>query len=151
MARFQYSMQSILDIKLKMETLAKQEFSAARSALDEEERRLEALYRRKNMYETEAERLRSGVLNIREIEENKNAILCMDEYIVRQKGQVVIAERKLEKAREQLQVVMMERKTHETLKEKAFEEFLMEEKKKESKEVDELTSYVYGQHGNEDA
>ena len=30
MARFRYSMQSILNIKLKMETQAKQEFSAAK-------------------------------------------------------------------------------------------------------------------------
>ncbi len=39
----------------------------------------------------------------------------------------------------------MERKTHEKLKEKAFEEFLMEEKRQESKEIDQLTSYTYGQ------
>ena len=37
MARFRYSMQSILNIKLKLETQAKQEFSAARAALDREE------------------------------------------------------------------------------------------------------------------
>ena len=39
----------------------------------------------------------------------------------------------------------MERKTHEKLKEKAFQQFLMEEKKQESKEIDQLTSYTYGQ------
>ena len=39
----------------------------------------------------------------------------------------------------------MERKTHETLRDKAFQEFLMEEKKQESKEIDQLTSYTYGQ------
>ena len=33
MARFRYSMQSILNIKMKMETQAKQEFSTARAAL----------------------------------------------------------------------------------------------------------------------
>lgn len=151
MARFRYSMQSILDIKLKMETQAKQEFSAARAALDEEEKRLAELFCRKAAYEAEAKRLLSGPLNIREIEENKTAILCMEDYIVKQKGQVAVAERKLEKAREQLRVVMMERKTHETLKEKAFEEFLMEEKKQEGKEVDELTSYTYGQRRSEGA
>ena len=151
MARFRYSMQSILNIKLKMETQAKQEFSAARAALDEEVRRMAELVARKTAYETESARLLSGPLNIREIEENKNAILCMEDYIVKQKGQVAIAERKLEKAREQLRIVMMERKTHETLKEKAFEEFLMDEKKQESKEVDELTSYTYGQRRSEGA
>ena len=47
--------------------------------------------------------------------------------------------------RERLKNVMQERKVHETLKDKAFEEFLMEEKQQEGKEIDELTSYVYGQ------
>lgn len=55
------------------------------------------------------------------------------------------AEHVLEQARIKLAEVMMERKTHETLKEKAFEEFLREENRREGKEVDELTSYTYGQ------
>lgn len=145
MARFRYSMQSILNIKLKLETQAKQEFSAARMALDEEEERLRALFDRKSGYEEETERLLSGRLNLRKIEENKAAIRCMEEYIEVQEREVKAAERRLEEARQKLAEVRMERKTHETLKERAFEEFLMEEKKQESKEIDELTSYTYGQ------
>lgn len=145
MARFRYSMQSILNIKLKMETQAKQEFSAANAALMEEEHKLEALFERKAGYEREAADLRRGTLNIRDLEENKNAVRCMEDYIVSQKERVKAAERNLEKAREKLTEVMMERKTHEKLKEKAFEQFLMDEKKQEGKEVDELTSYTYGQ------
>jgi len=151
MARFRYSMQSILNIKLKMETQAKQEFSAARAALDEEVRRMAELIAQKAVYEAESIRLLSGTLDVRKIEENKAALLCMEDYIVKQQGQIAIAERKLERAREHLQEVMTERKTHETLKEKAFEEFLLEEKKQESKEVDELTSYTYGQRRSEGA
>lgn len=145
MARFRYSMQSILDIKLKMETQAKQEFSAARAALDEEEARLARLYDRKKEYEREAERLRSGTLNIRNMEENKTAILCMENFIIDQRVCVKEAENVLEQARMKLAEVMMERKTHESLKEKAFSEFLKEENRREGKEVDELTSYTYGQ------
>lgn len=145
MARFRYSMQSILDIKLKMETQAKQEFSAARAALDEEEARLARLYDRKREYEREAERLRSGTLNIRNMEENKTAILCMENFIIDQRVRVKEAENVLEQARMKLAEVMMERKTHESLKEKAFSEFLKEENRREGKEVDELTSYTYGQ------
>ena len=52
MARFRYSMQSILDIKLKLETQAKQEFSTAHAVLDTEEARLGALYDRKADYES---------------------------------------------------------------------------------------------------
>ena len=68
MARFRYSMQSILNIKMKMETLAKQEFSAARAALDAEEERLQMLFDRKDGYEKKAQDLLAGTLHIREIE-----------------------------------------------------------------------------------
>ena len=144
MARFRYSMQSILNIKMKLETQAKQEFSAAKAALDEEERRLQALVDRKKGYEQERKRLLEGTLNLRKIEENKTAILCMEDYIEKQRFNVD-AKRNLEKARQRLEEVIMERKTHEKLKEKAFQQFLMEEKKQESKEIDQLTSYTYGQ------
>ena len=151
MARFRYSMQSILNIKLKMETQAKQEFSAARAALDEEEERLKALYDRKSGYEEMGLKLLSGTLKLREINENKMAIRCMKDYIERQQINVNMAEEKLERAREKLTEVRMERKTHETLKEKAFEAFLMEEKRQESKEIDQLTSYTYGQRRTEES
>lgn len=149
MARFRYSMQSILNIKLKMETQAKQEFSAARAALDEEEERLQGLFARKAGYEEEAEALLAGILDLRSIEENRMAVVCMDNYIAAQQVQVARAERNLEQARERLTEVMMERKTHETLKEKAFQQFLMDEKRQEGKEIDELTSYTYGQKRKE--
>lgn len=145
MARFRYSMQNILNIKMKMETQAKQEFSSARAALDEEEERLRVLNDRKSGYEERAASLLSGTLNLRDIGENRAAILCMEDYIAQQQINVSRAEKKLEMAREKLTEVRMERKTHETLKEKAFQEFLMEEKRQESKEIDQLTSYTYGQ------
>ena len=75
----------------------------------------------------------------------------MEDFIVSQKMRVEMAERKLEEARERLTEVMMERKTHETLKEKAFQIFLMEEKRQESKEIDQLTSYTYGQRISEES
>lgn len=145
MARFRYSLQNILDIKLKMETQAKQEFSAAKNELDEENEKLEELYRRKSDYEEKAKTLLMGTLHVKDIEDNKMALLRMDEYILVQQHQVILAERKLNEAREKLTDVMKERKTHEALREKAFEEFIQEENKSESKSVDELTSYTYGQ------
>lgn len=151
MAKFRYSMQSILNIKMKMETQAKQEFSTARAALDEEEERLQALYDRKSGYEETGMKLLCGTLKLREINENKMAIRCMEDYIDKQRISVNMAEEKLERARERLAEVRMERKTHEKLKEKAFDAFLMEEKRQESKEIDELTSYTYGQRRSEES
>lgn len=145
MARFRYRMQSILNVKLKMETQAKQDFAAAKIALDEEEEKLSALKERKSAYEKEAELLLQNHLKVRDIIDNKTAILRMDEYINAQILQVRLAAEQVEKARERLTEVMKDRKMHETLKEKAFEEFLKEENRAESKEIDQLTSYTYGQ------
>ncbi len=145
MAKFRYRMQSILDIKLKMETQAKQEFAQAKLALDKEEETMERLKDRKREYEEEARALLNGKLDVLEIAANKEAIIRMEEYIADQYLRVEKAKQLLEAARMRLTEVMQERKVHETLKEKAFEEFLMEEKQAESKEIDQLTSYTYGQ------
>lgn len=145
MARFRYRMQGILDVKMKLENQAKQEFAAAKAALDAEELKLEALRERKAGYEEKTRTLLTGDLNVQEIADSKAAILRMDEYIEVQMQQVRDAARKLDAAREKLKEVMQERKMHEKLRENAFEEFLLDEKKQEGKEVDELTSYTYGQ------
>lgn len=145
MAKFRYRMQSILDIKLKMETQAKQEFAQAKLALDKEEETMERLKARKREYEEEPRALLNGKLDVLEIAANKEAIIRMEEYIADQYLRVEKAKQLLEAARMRLTEVMQERKVHETLKEKAFEEFLMEEKQAESKEIDQLTSYTYGQ------
>lgn len=145
MAKFRYKLQSILNIKMKMEEQAKQDFASARMALNEEEEKLEALIERRRGYEEQARKLRKGVLNIRELEESKNAILTMDDFVSAQRMQVDKAARRLEKARIRMTEAMQERKTQETLKEKAFEAFLREENRAESKVIDELTSYTYGQ------
>ncbi len=145
MARFRYSLQSILDIKMKMETQAKQEFAAAKIILDTEEGKLAEFKRRKSVYELEGARIRQGRLTVRDLEDNRNAILVMEEYIIEQAVQVQKAQQQVEDAREHLADVMKERKMHETLREKAFESFLQEENRQEGKVVDELTSYTYGQ------
>lgn len=145
MAKFRYRLQNVLNIKLKMEDMAKQEFSTAKMLLDEEEEKLFGLQTRKREYEELARKLLNGVLNVREIETNQNAILTMDGYIAEQHVQVENARRKLENARERMKVAMQERKTQETLREKAFDEFVRELNRAESKVIDELTSYTYGQ------
>ena len=54
-----------------------------------------------------------------------------------------MAEKNVDIARGRLNKVMVERKTQEVLKEKAFEEFVKELNESEKKEVDELVSFTY--------
>lgn len=144
MARFIYRMQSILDIKTKMEEQAKMEFAAARMRLDEEEEKQRVLEERKNAYEEKGRALLRDSLKVLEIMENQDAIARMDEFIALQQKNVEKAQQQLEEARVSLQMAMQESKTQEKLKEKAFEEFIHEENAREAKEVDELTSYTHG-------
>lgn len=145
MAKFRYRMQSILDIKLKMETMAKQDFANARNALDEEEEKLLALRKRKEEYEIRQRQLLSGKLDFLEIAEGEQAIQRMEEFILKQMKEVSKAEAFLEQKRQALEEVIKERKVQESLRQKAFEEFLEEEKAAESKEIDQLTSFTYGE------
>ena len=137
MARFRYSLQNILNIKEKMETQAKQEFGTAQAALNVETEHLERLKERRREYEEQSAGLLKGKLDLRAIEENKEALLKMDSIVATQAIRV-------EKAKENVEAAK-ERKMHETLREKAFEAFLQEENHAESKAIDELTSYTYGQ------
>ena len=143
MAKFVYRMQSILDVKLKMEEQAKQAFAAAKIKVDEEQDKLEQLQTRKTGYEQRARELLLQKLDFLEIEANHNAIDRMDEFIALQRQHVKQAEELLEEAQEALAQVRMERKAQEILKEKAFEEFKQEIAQAESKEIDELVSYNY--------
>lgn len=149
MARFRYSLQSVLNIKLKMENQARQEFASARARLDAEEEKLLALVRRKEEYEAEASELRKGTLDLLRMEENQAAVVVMDSYIAAQEAEVEKAENYLETQRAHLAELMMERKTFETLREKAFQQFLEDEKRAESKMVDELVSYTYAANSEE--
>lgn len=145
MAKFRYRMQNILNMKLSMEEQAKMQYAAANSRLAAEEDKLLQLRNRKAAYESEAKKLLTQTLNVRDIMSNNKGLRMIEEEIKAQILQVRTARMNVEKARERLTDVMQERKMHERLKEKAFEEFMQEEKQNESKEIDELTSYTYGQ------
>lgn len=145
MAVFRYKMQGILDIKEKLEDRAKQDFAEANMRLDAEKKKLDELQAKRFFYMQEGVKLRMEVIDLLKIKENKLAVLKMDEFIADQKKEIARAAKAVERARAVLQELMQERKAHEKLKETAFEEFLKEEQATESKEIDELTSYTYGQ------
>lgn len=147
MAKFRYRMQNILNIKLKLETQAKNEFAQANMELLEEQEKLAALFRKKDALLEEARQLRQkDSLSIRDIEDNKLSSELLKEQMRRQALAVNAAETRLEEKRLAMVNLMQERKTHEILREKAFQEFLMEEKAEESKQIDQLTSYTYGRN-----
>ncbi|MCR5602303.1 MAG: flagellar export protein FliJ [Lachnospiraceae bacterium] len=144
MAKFFYKMQNILDIKEKLETQARNEYAVANSVLAEEEEKLNSLELRRQQYEARLKELYTGMLDMKEIEYVSEAVEMMKYYKQQQEVNVRKARKQVDIARDRLQEAMQERKTHEKLKENAFEQFKIDVATAESKEVDELTSYRFG-------
>ena len=143
MAKFKYRMQNILDIKLKLESQAKIEYSAANQKYLDEQKKLQELMLRRIGYEKELKELMSGIIDVKRISNVRADVNSIKTLIRRQSVTVHKAQMELEKARNHLNELMKDRKTHEILREKALEEFKQELKAEESKEIDELVSYTY--------
>lgn len=144
MAKFVYRMQNILDIKEKLENQAAIAYSQANQRLQEENNKLMQLLARKNGYEKQARELVQNQIDVMEIQHCRKAIESMKVLIRRQMLEVQVAEKNAEAARRRLEELMKDRKTHEKLKENAFEEFKRELNAEDNKLVDELVSYTYG-------
>ncbi len=146
MAKFFYKMQNILDIKEKLETQARNDYAVANAALAEEEEKLNVLIRRRGEYEEKLKESYSGILDLNTITEYSEAVDIIKYHIRLQEVNVANAQKQVDITRDKLQEAMQERKTHEKLKENAFEVFKQEVAASESKEIDELVSYRHGQN-----
>ena len=143
MAKFKYRMQNILDIKMKLESQAKIAYSVANQKYLDEQKKLQDIVLRRTSYERILKESMTGSINVREVTRARTDVNTMKTLMRRQMIEVHKAELALEDARRALNEVIQERKTHEKLKEKAFEQFMSEEKAEESKEIDQLVSYTY--------
>ena len=145
MARFVYRMQSVLNIKQKTEGQIKMEFASAQAELGKQQDILDEYVRRKEQYLMEAEDLRNAkTLDLQEILDNQYATAQMDVMIASQSRVVAQHEEIVEKIRIRLTKAIQERKMQESLRERAFAEWIEEEKQEEAKENDQRTSFTYG-------
>lgn len=143
MARFVYKMQNILDIKNKLETQEKTAFAIAMQKLRTEEERLSRIDSEILEYEKLIRLQNEGSINIQEWKRCNEALEYKKNEKRNQIQQIKLAQKNVDIARGRLNKVMVERKTQEVLKEKAFEEFVHEVNESEKKEVDELVSFTY--------
>ncbi len=143
MKKFQYKMESVLQIKFKLEDQMKIAYGNARMRLNEEEAKLEDLIKQSESYEDELRQLWCNRLDLLKIRQCEQAIEVMKLNIKQQTTVVKNAAHRLEVARIRLNDAVVERKTQEKLKEKAFEDYLLEFDSEERKEIDELNSFNY--------
>jgi flagellar FliJ protein len=137
-------MQNILELKQKLEEQSKMNYANQRRELTKAEQKEQELYDIKAAYEEEQLKTRMDKLDLREIRSSDVGIEMIEDRIRDQKEVVEQEKRKLEMRRRELTKVMQERKAQEKLRERAFEQFKKDESAAESKTIDELTSYTYG-------
>lgn len=141
MSVFRFRMQSILDMKSKLEEQAKIEFAQAQKKLAEEAELLSQIRERKEEYIAYGIELRNQTIDVREILDNKKAIEYTEELEKQQQLAVNVAQKALDAASRKMMDAITETRTYEKLKEHAFETFLQEENRAESKEIDQLNSF----------
>jgi flagellar FliJ protein len=144
-------MQSVLNIKQKTEGQIKMEFASAQAELNRQIDIFDEYVRRKEGYLVEAEELRNAeTLNLQDILDNQYATAQMDVMIASQAKVVAQHEEIVEKVRIRLTKAIQERKMQETLRERAYAEWIEEEKQEEAKENDQRTSFTYTQRQREE-
>ena len=149
MAKFLYSMQNVLNVKYKLEDQAKSAFSQAQMRVNEAKQELLMLTQRRISYEKTKQDLMRDRLDVRKLNECEQAIHTMQYYETEQKKKVVALEAVLDNASRKLKEAMMDRKTHEKLKENEFETFLLDLNAQEKKEIDEVVSFQYNNREEE--
>ncbi|MCX4318597.1 MAG: flagellar export protein FliJ [Lachnospiraceae bacterium] len=145
MAKFKYKLQSVLEIKEKLESQEKIAYGLATAKVLEEQEKLHGLMLQKAEYDKRARDLVKGDIDLLEIKFCRNAVDTMKARIRGQMIELHRAQKQQELARQRLNNVMIERKTYEKLREKKMDEFKQELLLEEKKEIDEMVSYNFNQ------
>lgn len=149
MAKFVYGMQNVLSIKERLEIQAKTEYAEANNRLSIEEDAMRRLMRRLDSYQQQAKVLEGEKLDIHKMRRCNDAIRIIKNQITQQAVRIRIAENNVDKAMQKLTEAVQDRKIHEKLKEKAFEQFKLELNAQEMKEIDETVSFNYNNRDEE--
>lgn len=144
MAKFIFKMQNILEIKRKLEDQAKSVYADALARLEMEQNKLKRLEEKKDVYENYLIDSMYSVLELKKIKFYEEAVEILKYRIQEQMVNIRDAQLKAERARQALHAAVVERKTYEKLREKAFDTFKKELNAQEQKEIDELVSYTFG-------
>jgi len=143
MAKFNFKLQSVLDLKVQMEDNKKNEFGSAVQKLEYEKKVLENIKHEKekniNVFGNELKN-KAKVSTIRQI---NSYISLLGQKIEVQKENVNKASNIVDKKREELLEAVKERKIMDKLKEKEYCLFLKQELKEEQKIIDEIISFKH--------
>ncbi len=143
MAKFKFSLRNYLDLKEKIEEQKKMEYGRALNKLEQEKQKKERMVEERN---AEISNFREDIMQAVKpatIRMHNDYIGALKHRIKEQEVVVKGAQRHTEGKRLELVKAVQDRKMLEALKDKAYTEYIREEKLAEQKVVDEIVSYKY--------
>lgn len=141
MAKFNFKLQSILNLKEKMEEQKKIELGKATTYLINQEAILKKYQISLGDLTGELYGKKGKSVYAKELVRLSTAIKYYEEEIHNQKEVINKAKEVVEQKREDLNRALIEKKTYEKLKEFALEKYLQEEQLISNKQLDEVISY----------
>jgi flagellar FliJ protein len=135
---FSFRLEKVLRYKIQIEDRKKQILLERNNELNVERTRLDRLSAQCSLYQNRYSSLFKGRLNILGLLFSRRHLDKLDRDIVIQKNRVEKSEKKVEKAKADLQNAMRDRKKYEKLKERRKLEHEYEAGRSEQKELDEF-------------
>lgn len=143
MPRFQFRLQQYLGVKEQIEEQKELEYARALRQVEEEKAELRRMVQeRQDAIDNMRQALQRNISPV-EIRRYNNTIERLKHHILVQEERVKAAEKFAEEKRQELVQAMKDRKALEIVREKALEEFNLEQNLAEQKQVDELVSFKY--------
>jgi len=141
MAAFKFKFQTLHRLKSQIEDQAKNRFGLAVTALNTEISKLNCIKNAINATVDEFRELSGGRFTAGKIRDYNYFISTMKEKAAIQQKAVEEAMRVVNKAREELIAAVRQREMFDKLRDKAFIQYMDDEKRAENRVVDEIVSY----------
>ena len=140
MMGYNFRLEKVLNYKETIEGFKKTEFGEVNQKLNKEERILldYNIYKENLIKDKNESTIKTNIGNLKLF---NNYLRDISLNIETQEQIVDQTKEELEKVKEELLIAMQEKKSFEKLKEKDYEEFLDESKKKEDKIIDEIVTF----------
>ncbi len=146
MAKFNFRLQNLLQVKEKMEETKKGEYGKALKKIEEEKQIKNVLYAQDISIKDEFRTYMKQGISPDKACSYRNYILFLKKKLLQQEHNIRNAEIYADIKREELLTIMKEKKALEVLKEKKYVLYREEEVRIEQQYVDEMVSFKYANH-----
>lgn len=143
LARFQFRLQKVLEMREQKEKLLQKRFMELLAAAEFEKNELRKLLERQEWYRNELIAKQRGTLEVGEVMNYLAYLESLAQWIDEQRIRVREAEERAEEARLDLLRASQEKKAVEKLKEKQYEDWVKEQQRAEIIFLDEISSVRY--------